>query len=102
MKTLNDLKPGETGLVLHITAPERMKNRLMDFGFIEGTRVQMLCSAPLGDPVLVRVFGASLALRRSEAEAIELNGIGGESSAGGKRNRHRFGWKSKQRKNQPL
>ncbi|MHB9030926.1 MAG: FeoA family protein [Candidatus Latescibacterota bacterium] len=102
MKTLNDLEPGETGLITHIKSSEQINSRLMDHGLFEGARVEMLCCAPLGDPILVRVLGAVIALRRDEAQTIEISGTGGEGSAGGKRNRHSFGWKPKQRENQPL
>lgn len=102
MKTLNDLGPGETGQILHIKSSEQVRNRLTDHGLFEGARVEMLCCAPLGDPILVRALGAIIALRRDEAETIEISRTGGERSAGGKRNRYRFGWKSKQRENQPL
>jgi Fe2+ transport system protein FeoA len=102
MNTLNDLEPGETGIISGIKSPEQMKTRLMDHGLFEGARVEMLCCAPLGDPILVRVLGAVIALRRDEAETIEISATGGEISVRGKRNRHRFGRKSKQRENQPL
>jgi ferrous iron transport protein A len=102
MKTLNDLEPGSGGLVTHITGPEKMCQRLMDLGLIEGARVEALCRAPLGDPILVRVLGTVIALRRNEAATIEVEPTDGECCGGGKRHRHRFGWKSKHRENQPL
>jgi len=102
MKTLNDLEPGNGGLVLHLTGPEDIRQRLMDLGVIEGARIETLCCAPLGDPILVRVLGTVIALRRNEAAIIEVEPTDGESCGGGKRHRHRFGWKSKHRENQPL
>ncbi len=102
MKTLNDVEPGETGLIARLDAPEQMRQRLMDLGLIEGVRVETLCYAPLGDPILVRVLGAVIALRRNEAATVHVELTDGEGSDGRKRHRHRFGWKSKHRENQPL
>ena len=47
----------------------------MEMGVIPGVSVRMVKSAPFGDPIEIRVRGYSLALRRSEAEAIELEKI---------------------------
>jgi Fe2+ transport system protein FeoA len=41
-------------------------------GVIPGVRVRMVKSAPFGDPFEVRLLGYSLALRKSEAELVEV------------------------------
>ena len=46
--------------------------RLMDLGLIRGTLVEVIRTAPLGDPLEVRLRGFMLTLRRSEAEHITV------------------------------
>ncbi len=94
MRTLNDLDPGESARVIAIDAQENIRQRFMDLGLMEGARVEMVLSAPLGDPILVQVMDTSLALRRNEASAIL---IGDDDGGHHERHRHRAGWKSEQR-----
>jgi Fe2+ transport system protein FeoA len=92
MQTINNLTPGDSAVITEITAPGQIRQRFMDLGLFEGAKVEMLCSAPLGDPILIRVLGTMLALRRSEAATIVIDGIKeGECQTGGKRHRHRAG-----------
>ena len=46
--------------------------RLMEMGVVPGVSVRLVKAAPFGDPVEVRLLGYSLAIRRNEAEAIEV------------------------------
>jgi Fe2+ transport system protein FeoA len=46
--------------------------RLREMGLIEGTRVQVVRRAPLGDPIEIGVRGSMLSVRRVEAERIEV------------------------------
>ena len=53
-----------------ISAAE-IERRLLELGFVEGARVEILHEGPLGrDPIAVRVNDATIALRRREAMAI--------------------------------
>ncbi|WP_283674538.1 FeoA family protein [Butyricicoccus sp. Marseille-Q5471] len=72
MKTLNNLKPGEIGIVDHITAEGAVKRHFLDMGITKGVPVMMERIAPFGDPVAVRLRGYSLSLRREEAKKIVL------------------------------
>lgn len=96
MKTVNDLIPGEWGIVKEIQGPDLIRQRLMDFGIIEGVRVDMIRSAPLNDPVQIKVRETLLALRRNEARKLILE-WNGEKYRERKTHRHRFGRKSEQR-----
>jgi len=46
--------------------------RLLEMGIIEGAPVEVLGFAPLGDPMRVRVFGYTLAIRKYEASLVEV------------------------------
>ena len=72
MKTLNTLKPGESGIVDSITAEGAMKRHFLDMGITKGVPITMERVAPFGDPVAVRLRGYSLSLRRDEARKICL------------------------------
>jgi ferrous iron transport protein A len=57
--------------------PVELTERLLEMGFLEGAEVEVIHEAPFGkDPVAVRVRGALIALRRNEADAIEIVTIG--------------------------
>lgn len=51
----------------------RCAMRMREMGFDEGVEVQVLHRAPFGgDPIAVRVGGATVAIRRAQAALIEL------------------------------
>ena len=70
--TLDDLRSGETGRVRTIAATGALLQRLMQFGILEGTEMQLVRRAPTGDPIEYRLMGYSLSLRREEAKQIEI------------------------------
>ncbi len=69
--TLDQLKPGERGVVTGWTSPEP-PSRLLELGILQGTELEIVRMAPLGDPIDVRVRGYHLSLRRQEAGLIEV------------------------------
>ena len=72
-KTVDDLKPGESGVVKTHKVKGTLGKHLREMGLVSGTPVTLERKAPLGYPVEVRIQGFSLALRKEEAQAIELN-----------------------------
>ena len=46
---------------------------MMEMGVVPGAEVSIIKAAPFGDPLEVRVRGYSLAMRRSEADAVEVS-----------------------------
>lgn len=71
--TLAELGSGESGTVRLVHGEDAVTRRLMEMGVIPGVAVRMVKAAPFGDPIEIRVRGYSLALRRSEADSVELN-----------------------------
>ena len=69
---LHELKAGQRGVVVRVGGKGPVKRRMMDMGLVPGTEVQVVRVAPLGDPIEFTVKGYSLSLRKSEAEAIEV------------------------------
>lgn len=72
MKTLKDVKVGETATVKKLTGKGPVKRRIMDMGITKGVSIYVRKVAPLGDPVEVTVRGYELSLRKADAEMIEV------------------------------
>lgn len=70
--TLKDLRRGEEGILDGIDLPEDLSRRLMELGFLPGTRVMAASAAPGGDPRVFRVDGSEIALRRETAARLRL------------------------------
>lgn len=70
MKTLNDVKIGETVKVVSVRGEGMLKNRLMDMGITKGTEMTVKKRAPFGDPIEVTVRGYELAISKVIAEMI--------------------------------
>lgn len=72
------LKSAKLGEVVRIDSvgESNLKQRLLTMGLIPGTRVEILRSAPLGDPIAVRLRAYNLALRKDDAEKIEVSRVG--------------------------
>ena len=70
MKTLREVKIGETVKVVKLHGEGPVKRRIMDMGITKGTEVFVRKVAPLGDPMEVTVRGYELSLRKSEAACI--------------------------------
>ncbi|MGN1019258.1 MAG: ferrous iron transport protein A [Aristaeellaceae bacterium] len=72
MKTLKDVKVGETAVILRLHGEGALKRRIMDMGLTRGTQVYVRKVAPLGDPLELTVRGYELSLRKGDAELIEV------------------------------
>ena len=77
MKTLKDLKIGQTGVVIRVKGKGSIKQRMMDMGLVSGSEVRVIRVAPLGDPIEISLKGYNLSLRKSEAQDIMVE-ISGE------------------------
>ncbi len=72
LSTLAALRLGATGTVVAVAGDDPLARRLAAAGFWPGVVVQLVCAAPFGDPLLFRLHGYRLALRRSEAERVSV------------------------------
>ena len=72
MKTLKEVKCGQTVKVTKLTGSRPVKRRIMDMGITKGVDIYVRKVAPLGDPVEVTVRGYELSLRKADAEMIEV------------------------------
>ena len=72
MKTLKDVKIGESAVIEKLHGEGALKRRIMDMGLTRGTQVYVRKVAPLGDPMEVTVRGYELSVRKADAELIEV------------------------------
>ena len=81
--SLADVAVGEQALVVGFSRFCRgmERRRLLDLGLLPGTLVEAKMASPSGDPVAYRVRGAAIALRRSQADQIQVRQLAQEATA---------------------
>lgn len=67
---LNDLEPGEAGVVCGLLTTGAMRRRFLDLGLVENTWVQCLGRSPGGDPSAYLIRGAVIAIRSEDCRGI--------------------------------
>lgn len=72
MKTLKDVKVGETAVVVKLHGEGAVKRRIMDMGITKGVEVFVRKVAPLGDPMELTVRGYELSVRKADGAMIEV------------------------------
>ncbi len=72
MKTLKDIKIGETAKVVKLHGEGAVRRRIMDMGVTKGIEIYVRKVAPLGDPIEVTVRNYELSLRKEDAAMIEV------------------------------
>ena len=72
MKTLRDVKIGQTAVIRRLHGEGALKRRIMDMGLTKGTEVYVRKVAPLGAPLELTVRGYELSVRKGDAELIEV------------------------------
>lgn len=72
MKTLKDVKVGQTAVVTKLHGDGPVRRRIMDMGITKRVEIYVRKVAPLGDPMELSVRGYELTLRKADAEMIEV------------------------------
>ena len=72
MKTLKDIRVGESATVVKLHGEGAVRRRIMDMGITKNVEIFVRKVAPLGDPVEINVRGYELSLRKADAEMIEV------------------------------
>lgn len=65
---------GQTQHIKALTGDQEMNRRLRELGFYEGAEVLVRSRMPFGGPLVVEIDDFSVALRRSEADSIQVGG----------------------------
>ena len=69
-KDLTSVKEGISAEVKHLISDGLSNRRLLDLGFVPGTRITCLYAAPSGTPRAYLVRGAVVALRQNDAKKV--------------------------------
>lgn len=72
MKTLSDVKIGQSAVVVRVHGEGAVRRRIMDMGITKGVKVFVRKVAPMGDPLELTVRGYELSLRRQDCTMIEV------------------------------
>jgi len=75
MNTLNDCKKACKVKVIKLNAPTDLKQRLISFGIMKETAIEVLEYAPAKSTIEIKVGKMRIALRAKEAELIEVEKI---------------------------
>ena len=68
---LSQLMPGERAIAAGIEDCP-LKNRLLDLGLTKGTPVKCVMRSPLGDPYAYRFRGCVIAMRKKDADGVQV------------------------------
>jgi Fe2+ transport system protein FeoA len=69
---LNTLAVGCEGCVVAVGGENEIRRRLLEMGFCNGARVEVIRRAPLGDPTEFRLRGYHLSLRDEQARHVSV------------------------------
>jgi ferrous iron transport protein A len=72
MRTLKQVKVGQSVTVVKLHGEGPVRRRIMDMGITKGVEIYVRKVAPLGDPIEVNVRGYELSLRKADAEMVEV------------------------------
>ena len=72
MKTLNNVRVGDTCKVVKLHGEGPVKRRIMDMGITKGVEIYVRKVAPLGDPMELNIRNYELSVRKADAEMIEV------------------------------
>ncbi|MBI4977653.1 MAG: ferrous iron transport protein A [Spirochaetes bacterium] len=69
--TLDKLSRGDHFIIERVVIREQeVRRRLVDMGFHSGIAGKVVRTAPLGDPIAVRLLGYDVSLRKDEASGV--------------------------------
>ncbi|MCK5009878.1 MAG: ferrous iron transport protein A [Deltaproteobacteria bacterium] len=74
-KRLSELQVKGSCKVVKLTGSKAIKKRLLEMGFVKGTKIYVEKVAPLGDPMELVLKGYHLSLRRSEADDVYIEKV---------------------------
>lgn len=70
--TLDQVKPGQGGIIETIGGEGALRRRLLDMGLTPKTKVTVRKVAPMGDPIELYLRGYVLTLRAEDAAKITI------------------------------
>ena len=75
VRTLGSYRVGFRGQVCRVLPESSSRKRMLEMGLTPGTVVEIVGTAPLGDPIEIVLRGYRLTLRKDEARSVEVVGM---------------------------
>lgn len=72
IRSLHQLRNGQGGFIVAISAVGERAQRLRDMGLLPGVEITVMGRSPMGDLLSLRVMGTTLALREVDAEDVAI------------------------------
>lgn len=72
---LSDIDKGRSAMIVAINGKEDIKRRFMELGMVEGTRIKCVLSSGTGAMRAYSVRGCVIAIRKSDADRIMVDGV---------------------------
>lgn len=69
---ITDLNSGQKAMIKKIDLTHPSSFRVLEYGFTPGQEIQLINKAFFNDPFAVSLRGALIAIRKKDAECIEL------------------------------
>lgn len=74
--TLDKLQVGKDAMIASVDCADKaLRQHILDMGLIPGVEVTLVKTAPLGDPLEIRLRGYELTLRKKDASKIQIKDI---------------------------
>jgi len=80
MLSLNDIRPGGRVRIRRHLSTGAIRQRLLDLGLMPNVIVTVVRSAPLNDPIELKLDASNVSLRRTEARTIEVSPVEAETA----------------------
>ena len=77
MALLSELSPGTRATLTQVGGERSFRRRLMELGFLPGTRVRIVRRTRVGDLLEIEVRGCHVSIRSTEARALEVSELNG-------------------------
>lgn len=72
---LTELNRGEKAIIVKIGKLGELRKRLTDMGITSGETIKLERDAPLGDPQQFLIKGTGIAIRKEDADHIEIKDV---------------------------
>ncbi|MDD2231322.1 MAG: FeoA family protein [Sphaerochaetaceae bacterium] len=69
---LSELPVGKEAVITKVGGKDEFRLRLLDMGLLPRTKVIIVKTAPMGDPIELKVRGYALTLRKEDVSEIEV------------------------------
>ena len=75
-RTLDTLTRGHAAMITAVECSDAaLRNHILDMGLTPGVELALIKTAPMGDPLEIRVRGYELTIRKADAAKIKITNI---------------------------